>query len=171
MARNTPVISVKAGDKKFDLSLDGSVESQLSDELGEDIAPSDSDVKLEVIDFGDLDSNAMESFDWTIKNTIALGEVMDDHGDPDQVQAAWMRVNDVQSKPDVEDIKDALENLHWSGSVREDEKDYAQYLIDEELLTAKSLVAYFDAEKFGSDALMDSRTTVLKDGRIIVWNE
>ena len=168
MARNTPTISVKAGDKKFDLSLDSTVESQLSDELGENIDP---DVKLQVIDFGDLDSDAMESFPWTIGNTVALGELMDDHGDPDQVQAAWKYANDVQGKPDVDDVKKALENLTWQGSVREDEKDYVQNLIDEELLGPETLDRYFDFEKFGEEALMDVRTTVLKDGRIIVWNE
>jgi antirestriction protein len=163
-----PTISIKAGDKKMDLTLDSSVESQLSDELGENIDP---DVKLQVIDFGDLDPNAMETFPWTIGNAIKLGEVMDDHGDADQVQAAWARLNDVSSKPDVEDIKHELDNnLTWQGSVREDEKDYVQYLIDEELLGQETLDRYFDFEKFGEEALMDARTTVLKDGRIVVWN-
>jgi hypothetical protein len=177
MARNTPTISVKARGKEFDLDLDDTVFDQLAQQFGleedrgldDDIDP---DMKVQITDFGDLDAEAMGGTKWSAGLLGDLGAAMADHGDPDQVQAAWLRVMDNgTSAPDADDIKKELENLTWQGKVREDEKDYAQYVIDEGLMDAKALTPYFDAEKFGSDALMDSRTTVLKDGRIIVWNE
>lgn len=166
MAR-TPVISVDADGTKLDLDLNNSVESQLADELGDDL---DEDMVLTVEDFGDLDSEAMESFPWTIKNTIALGELMADHHDVDQVCAAWLVANDRISKPDVDDAKALLENLTWAGSMGEDETDYAQYVVDEELMGDK-LDNYFDYESFGRDLMADARQSELKGGRVVIWNK
>lgn len=151
-------------DISIDLDLDDSVEQQILDAIGEDGMEKVS--KFEIKDFDGLDSNAFNGFDATVENLVTLGEALDKHSDEDAVCAAL-----IDSDGDPDRIDDAMDRLTWQGKVREDEKDYAQYVIDEGLMTAKSLGPYFDAEKFGSDALMDSRTTVLKDGRIIVWSE
>lgn len=168
MASKTPTISVEAGGKNFDLDLDGNVESQIADELGEDV---DEDTELEVTDFGDLDEDAMKSFPFTVKNTIALGELFDDHPDMAQVQAAWATARDRDTKPDVDDAKKLLDEIVWHGKVSDDETDFAQSLIDDGVLGKETFERYFDAEKFGRDAMMDARTSELKDGRTIIWHK
>lgn len=168
MASKTPNISVKADGKEFDLDLDGNVEAQIADALGEDV---DEDTELEVIDFGDLDTEAMESFPFTVKNTIALGELFDDHHDAKQVQAAWVIAKDRMSNPDVDDAKEMLNYIVHHGTVRDDETDFAQSLLDEGIIGKEMIERYFDYESFGRDAMMDARTSKLKDGRIIVWHK